>query len=293
MEPDARSTLTFVLAWLLVTALTPFQLVQAQEAARPAAAKQRQFSGRVVDGLGRPFAGVTIEVVEQPGDRQMGKKLAVQSGPDGRFSIPAVNDQKEVDVWIKKQHDGILMLVTLGEENGDLTIEAQLDREKLHSLSYVEGPRFDQGLREILASEDFDQAFGFFFSNQKRFRPAMRRIISDTHVGDRALCWLELLGDPGDADLFPKGRRYVPKQEVKETDFVEAVRTTARQRNFFSSDPEPRIDFESIVFSDDLNSALVDCGINCAGLTGVYWRFVFIKNGKVWELRSAQETGRG
>ena len=51
------------------------------------------------------------------------------------------------------------------------------------------------------------------FYNVCRHRGA--RLCRDAHVGARARDWLDLLDDPGDIDLFPKGRRYAPKKEVK------------------------------------------------------------------------------
>ncbi len=133
---------------------------------------------------------------------------------------------------------------------------------------------------------------GLLFEHQGKIRPALRRLIRDPHVGEAARDWLDLMGDPGDRDLFAKGRQYAPKKEVKETDLIEALKATARLRNFNTSAPEPRIGIDFIAFTENLDRALIQCGINRAAMTGITWQFVFRKVGKQWELRSAKEAGR-
>ena len=47
-----------------------------------------------------------------------------------------------------------------------------------------------------------------------------------------------------------------------------------------------------MVFTDDLDRALIQCGINRVAMTGITWQFVFRKVGKQWELQSAKQAGR-
>ncbi len=150
-------------------------------------------------------------------------------------------------------------------------------------------------MRELLASDDWlidEKLLGLVFKHQQHLRPALRRLIRDAYVGARARDWLDLLDDPSDMDLFPKGRRYVPENKVEATDLVEAFQATARLRNFGSSSPQPMIDIDLIAFTPDLARALIQCGINRVAFTGITWQFVFRKVGNQWQLCSAKEAGR-
>ena len=73
---------------------------------------------------------------------------------------------------------------------------------------------------------------------------------------------------------------------------IEALKATARLRNFFTSTREPRITIDFISFTSDLDRVLIQCGINRVGLTGITWQFAFRKVGKQWELQSAKQAGR-
>ena len=163
---------------------------------------------------------------------------------------------------------------------------------------YCRGDDLDRGLREILSSADWEvgwseeneRLLGFVFKHQDDFRLGLRRLIQDVHVGKSARNWLELLGDPADRDLFPKGRRFVPKHEVKEADLVEALKAASRH---FSANAEPRIDIDFISFTKDLDRVMIQCGINLAPFSGVVEIFIFQRVGNQWVLRSTDELGRG
>jgi len=180
----------------------------------------------------------------------------------------------------------------------DFTLNRMIRWEEMSILPGKDGDSLDRGMRELLSSEEWvleaenEQLLHFLFKHQDRFRPALRRVIRDAHVGKSARDWLDVLGDPGDRDLFPKGRRSAPKHEVKEADLVEAIKATARPLNFFSSKAKPDIDVDFIAFTKDMDRVMIQCGINRGALTGITWRFVFQKVGNQWILRSTQEAGR-
>ena len=201
------------------------------------------------------------------------------------------------DAVISFEKDGYGTFSTIASSGREFILNRKVDWDEASDLPYQHGDKLDLGVREILASQEWEvpedgKLLDLLFGPQEKFQPALRRLIRDTHVGAKARDWLDLLGDPGDRDLFPEGRRYAPKKEVKETDFIEALRATARQRNFFSSAPEPLIEIDFIKFTDGLDRALIQCGINRVAMTGITWQFVFWKVGKQWELRSAKEAGR-
>ena len=117
---------------------------------------------------------------------------------------------------------------TIPPSRTEITLHRKVDWDEASSIPYRDGDDLDRGVRDLLASEEWDnhdeELLDFLFKNQDRFRPALRRLIHDPHVGGSARDWLDLLNDPADRDLFVKGRQYTPKKEVKETDLVEASR---------------------------------------------------------------------
>ncbi len=256
--------------------------------------KGRVVSGRIIDGLGRPVPGVTLTLrrndfpVKPP-------LLVVSSGGDGRFSCPIPRDAEGLLLELDKEGYANLSM-SADAPRVEVTLRRKLDWGEATTLRYRKPADLDAGTREILASDEwsvFDESLQkHLFEEQDAFRPAMRRLIGDAQVGKSARYWLDMLGDPGDEDLFPGGRKAAPKHEVREDDLVEAIKATSRRLSFLSKDPEPRITIDFIAFTPKMDHALVQCCINCAALTGISWRFVFYKDGPRWVLRSTQEAGR-
>jgi hypothetical protein len=259
-------------------------------------AQRRAFSGRVVDGLGRPLPGVTVTVDPDHNGEDEPSRMLLRTGADGRYSgtLPAGNKS----AWVTFEKDGYSPLSAGASADRENVLYRKLDWGEVQLIPYRDGEKVVLGVRELLASEEWQlnpdagRLPGFLFLNQDRLRPALRRLIGDTHVGASARDWLDLLGDARDRDLFPGGRRYMPKREVKEIDLVDALKAAARQRHFNSSAPEPAIAIDFIAFTQGLDGVLIQCGINRAALTGITWQFVYRKVGKQWELRSAKEAGR-
>lgn len=278
-------SLQIALTWLAIAAP-----VAAQEAppgsSRPVdGMKGRTLSGRVVDGLGRPVPGVRVTVLS--GD----KKMVLRTGDDGRYTGTLPTDKDASVISFEKEGYGEF---TTGAES--VTMRRKVDWDEASELPDLNGNRLDNGVREFLASKEWedheDELTGFAFRHEDEFRPALRRLVGDPHVGAQARDWLDLLDDPGDRDLVGKERRYAPKKEVKETDLIEALKATARLRHFFSTAPEPMIDIDCIAFTKNLDRAFIQCGINRVAMTGITWQFVFRRAGKQWELRSAKKVGR-
>jgi hypothetical protein len=253
-------------------------------------------AGRVIDGLGRPVPGVSL--TPRPSARVPAKPLAVVStGSDGRFSWPIPDGG--TDLWLEFEKDGYLKMSISADPPRveEITLHRKIDWGETQVLPYRKGAELDTGMKEVFASEEWASSdrelLDFLFKEQASLRPAVRRLIGDAHVGAGAKWWLDLLGDPDDQDLFPQGRNYAPKHEIRETDLVEAIKAISRKLNFFSRSPEPRINVEFIAFTPKMDRALVQCGINMAPFTGRLWRFVFVKQDQRWVLRSMQEAGRG
>jgi hypothetical protein len=283
---------------LVWPALAPLAAQQAPTGSTPPEkpAKGRAFSGRVVDGLGRPVSGVKVTVRPFRVGQREAPGTVLHTRDDGRYSGTLASDVVELDFEFAK--DGYSNSSTITDKSDvEITLNRKVDWDEASSLPYRHGDELDRGVREILAAEEWEndedgELPRFLFKHQDEFRPAMRRILGDVHVGARARDWLELLGDPADRGLFPNGRRYTPKKEVREADLIEAIKAAARHRNFLSSNPEPRIDLDFIAFTKDLDRALIQRGINRVAMTGITWQFVFRKTGKQWALHSAKEAGR-
>jgi hypothetical protein len=258
-------------------------------------AQSRAFSGRILDGLGRPVPGVTVRLLDgrkRPGEPH---ETVLRTGADGRFSGPLPSGDD--DAVISFQKDGYGEFSTIARSGREFILKRKVDWDEASDLPYEEGDKLELGLREVLASEEWatpgdGKLIDLLFRHPETLRPALRRLSRDAHVGAEARDWLDLLGDPGDLDLFPKGRRFAPKKQVRETDLVEALEAAARQRHFNSSAPEPSIEVDFIAFTKRLDRALVQCGINRAAMTGITWHFVFRKVDTQWQLCSAKEAGR-
>jgi hypothetical protein len=302
MRPD-RDLLILALACL---APSPTLFGQAtpppEQKARPSGAipadkaKARFLSGRIVDGLGSPVPGAKL-TLRQSAFPVKPPLLVVWAGGDGRFTCPIPRDAE--GLWLDVAMEGYSNISMSADPRAfeDVTLLRKIDWGEAAILRHRKAGELDAGIREILASEEWfssdDALEKFLFNEQAVFRPAMRRLIGDAQVGKSARSWLDMLGDPGDRDLFPEGRKSAPKHDIRENDLVEAIKAISRRLNFFSSSPEPEITIDFIAFNSKMDHALVKCGINLAPFTGVIWRFVFYKDGPRWVLRSTQEAGRG
>jgi hypothetical protein len=238
---------------------------------------------------------VKVTVRSYGGPQEKAPVTVLTTGDDGRYSgtLPTGHG-----AGLTFEREGYSEPSTRATPHARIVLNRKVAWDEASMLPYRDGDGLDDGLREILASAEWNYPYdeerllGFLFRHQSRFRPALRRLVRDARVGASARDWLDLLDDPGDRDLFPRGRRYAPGKEVKEADLVEALKATARQRNFNSPAPEPLIRIDFIAFTDGLDRALIQCGINRAGMTGITWQFVFRRVGKQWQLRSAKEAGR-
>ena len=223
----------------------------------------------------------------------------VMSGDDGRYSAAIARHEGSVLVNFEKDDYCYTGFIGTNRGHEDTTLYRKIRWEEISMLPYRNRRDFDEGVREIFASEEWNQdvegtnkLVGFLFTHQDQFRPALRRIVLNDWVGASARDWLDLMGDPGDHDLFANGRRFAPKHEVKETDLVEAIIATAHDFNFFNPKPDPIVDIDVIAFTKDMDRVMVQCGINSAALTGFTRRFIFQKVDKQWILRATQELGR-
>jgi hypothetical protein len=307
MITRALNVILVALTWLApaLEALVEARPFPVAQEARPRATSPKDepkglvLAGRVVDGLGRPLSGVKVTLSSnRPGaDRQSGAVLL--TGDDGRYSGTIARTDGDSSISFEKDGYSNLTILTVATNPGRrvITLNRKIRWEEMSILPYQHGDKLDRGVLELLASEEWETGedallLGFLFRHQDHFRAALRRAIQDAHVGNSAREWLDVLGDPRDRDLFPKGRRSAPKHEIKEADLVDAIKATARHLHFNSSKAKPDIDIDFIAFTKEMNLVMIQCGINRVAITGITWRFVFQKVDKHWILRSMREAGR-
>jgi hypothetical protein len=258
--------------------------------------KARVVSGRVVDGLDRPIPAVRVVVTSRRG-RAKRVEGEVRTDADGKFSCPVGEGEVDwFDAELGTEGYESASVSSKSPDQGEITLRRSLDWGEVAALSVLKGDELDRGLREVFACEadweDGNKLAAELFREQDALRPGFRRLLKDAACGDWARDWLDRLGDPADRDVFPKGRDYAPKHEVREADLVQAIQSLAGHLNFFSKRPKPRIDIDFIAFTPDFDRALVQCGINRVAFTGITWRFVFHKTDGKWILRSMEEAGR-
>ena len=275
------------------------------------AARVIPIRGRVVDGLERPVAGVVVRVmVDPPGG--MVRIRTIRDGVilnepstqaplttfttdgDGRFAGSITSNGKVIRLdFAKEDYEEIIAPAVDAE---DRTMRRLFGRSSIYGLTLARGDDRDRGLRDLLASAEWADSDKKLrrelFKYQADLQPAARRLVADRLVGEAAKKWLVDLADPADKELISANPPEEPLPDVRADDLVEAVKATARQVNWFSARPEPVISMEQITFTPNLDRASVECGINVAAMTGVFWRFVFHREGNRWVLRSMVQTGR-
>lgn len=281
---------------------------------RTEALRWKLLMGEVRDPFGRPLAGVVVEARSAvvPSDRV--PFVVGATGEDGRFAGL---------VDFGGEWDRLCFVREGYSEYGEEVVQAErvADREPEQLVGFrpytlrrewtdqdfwtsnadepvvLDAQKRVATLREILAASNWRDKEGpvwpSLFNHQADWHDAARRLAVDPVVGAEAREWLDIIGDPADANLFPMGRQFAPKFVAAEEDLVAAIRATARHVHYFSSRPEPDVTVESIDLTRDMDRALVRCGINLGPFTGVFWQFVFRKEGRLWVLRSIREMGRG
>lgn len=317
MRPIDRAREVVVAAGLgLLAALAWSEMpARGQVPDSPAAAPARTvaIAGRVIDGLERPVAGVTIKVLVDPPDGldptrwqddeheipvlPPSKHPAVATlatGADGRYagSIATAGKLIRLD-FAKEGYEAISGPI---EADGDRVMRALLGKRSVYDLALREGDELDRDLRWFFASAEWEEGGETlrrdFFKYQGDLRPAARRLATDRIVGAAAKQWLGDIADPADKELVAAPPPKDPLPDIREADLIEAIKATARRVNWFSSDPEPRISLDQITLTPGLDRAMVECGVNVAAMTGVFWRFVFHREGGRWVLRAMVQTGR-
>lgn len=270
--------------------------------------------GEVRDPFGRPLDGVVVEARSEvvPSDRV--PFVIGTTGADGRFA-GLVNFGRDGHrlCFVKEGYADFGEAEVRAERVEDREPERPVGfrpytlRRELTDEDWAAGDADEPGildaeervaaLREVLAASNWRDEGGpilpSLFDNQADWHDAARRLAADPVVGAEAREWLDTVGDPADAGLFPLGRELAPKFAAAEEDLVAAIRATARHVHFFSSRPEPDVAVESINLTPNMDRAMVRCGVNLGPFTGVFWQFVFHKEGRLWVLRSIREMGRG
>jgi hypothetical protein len=267
---------------------------------------RRILSGRILDGLGRPVSDVKVKVESRdPGQE---KPIAVMfSGEDGSFSCSIPKKFEKVHIGFEKETFVYCWATSPVASNCEFIIHRKIDWDNMDLLPWSEGDKLENALRELLASEEGSESkvvgfvevdmnegrlVRFMFKNQMTFLPVLRRLIKDERISKQAKQWLDKFGDPKDQDVMRNIRENAPKHDIKEEDLIEALKGISKKLNFFSKNPEPKIDDISFTFTPNLDRVMIECWINSALLSGFRWEFVFHKEGRLWVLRSMECTGR-
>lgn len=255
-------------------------------------------SGVVIDGLGRPLAGVTIKFyVSYFGDTitTNGSLTVFLTDTNGIYSGIVTNwsqcDSMEVD---KDGYNGFLTWP--GEPIGETkTITRHVSRDEMKSLSHLEGDTLYDALVEIMGSgswwsEQWVEDEAFFI--QDKLCPAFRRALKHTKVGPAAESWLDFIADPDDLRLFKARGLYRPSKEVARDDFVDAVQATAKELIIEKGEEDNfRVDVENgVVFNRRLDRVLVRCRIFNGRLNARGYALCLHKIKGKWVLKSIRQT---
>ncbi len=146
-------------------------------------------------GLDAPVPGVKVTVTSNRPGQAKHTEAVLLTGDDGRYSGTIARRNGEARDWLQLEFekDGYSNPTLLGLNRGhkDFTLNRKIRWEEMSILPYKKGDSLDQGMREVLSSDEWEteeneQLLGFLFKHQDRFRPAFRRIIQDAYVGKSA-----------------------------------------------------------------------------------------------------------
>ena len=153
------------------------------------------FTLEMVDGLGRPVAGVQAEIF-CGADKTM---LHFESDADGRIagSFDSVTCRTPV-VSVKKTGFGSFM----SGLRKRYVLSAQLTNEDVRRIVNLEGDELPGRMREMLAaSGDYG---GAVFFNEARLRPTLRTLAEDPYVAKSARDLLATIAEPEDLRLMAR-----------------------------------------------------------------------------------------
>ena len=238
-----------------------------------------------------------IVEISRPGHLHNQCLRPLTSDADGRFAVAVALGYEASSLDVRKSGYLEFTQDATTAPDQEIRLRRSLDWDEIRKVRWLGGAKLEELLREVFVSENRTDTesgvYSLFFEEHSRLRLTLRRLVHDRRVGWAARDWLDLMGDPADDDLFPKGRESAPKYRIAEDDLVEALRAICRRVNHFNNEPEPRIAIDYIALNPPMDRALIECGVNMAPFTGSRWRFVFVKVDKRWVLRSMQEAGRG
>jgi hypothetical protein len=170
----------------------------------------KDFSIRIVDGLGRAIPGVVVDLhwlkKDKGGDVQKAELAKVKTDERGvargAFNEKAVPSDESTFVELTKAG---YSRYTSSRLQSELVLKRQFTPENLRLIANLPENARSFELQELLAGdfegEDLEQAI---FLKEDSFRPALRRIIDDPRIARQAFSILALIGVPEDLRLILK-----------------------------------------------------------------------------------------
>lgn len=186
-----------------------------------------EITSTIVDGLGRPVAGVTVEV-KYPKAGRRGKLEKVEwlkSISNEKGSIKIVYDERLVatneTIWVNVSKPGYAAVST-DTIKTQYVLQRRFTAEDIRRIARLSGKEQRTELREFLAgdferkAEDGHQTGqDLIFFHGRELREALRDLIDDNKVCKAACASLAFIGVPDDLRLIAK-RVPAPKRELFE-----------------------------------------------------------------------------
>jgi hypothetical protein len=170
-----------------------------------------EFAARIVDGLGRPIAGVVVNVgLFQPDAGGRYRSVAfLERLSDAEGRVHGDYDEEMLRSskgrFVKLSKEGYSNYTITGRFDPEYALQRVYPETALDQVGQLAEEERPAALRELLAGAGSLEER--IFARDHLFRPALRRLIDDPHAGLAAILILASIGDPDDLRLIA---RHVP-----------------------------------------------------------------------------------
>jgi hypothetical protein len=167
-------------------------------------------SAKVIDKLGRPVANVVLDVhwlksVSKDDVRSIPlvKLVSDKNGlAKGKYDETAIPQDEHV--WVEISKPGYVTYSS-SELDPEFVLKRKFDDADLARIAGLDGRAQVDEVREVLAGSFGDSGYGLddcVFVHEQKFRPPLRALVSDPHVGISAGQLLAFIGVPDDIRHF-------------------------------------------------------------------------------------------
>jgi hypothetical protein len=271
-------------------------------------AQDVEVSGIMVDGLGRPLPGATIEFFYREGPRHKGKNVPLATfatDDSGRYAGTIHNwpDSAEVMSWVSKPGHWGSGPYGSGSSGSDLSFlknqrftlrQAMTFEEATRDLFTLQGGELDQRVLEILASNlrilspvggSAPNIEDVLFEGQAHFLAPLHKACANPYVGDNARVFLEFLGELRDPNELQSMKRGTPTIDVSARRLNDAVQAVAEAYRLLWGGQE-EIYIDKTVFTSNYGMALVRCHVHHGYLADRGYKLRFERVGDKWVLKA-------